>query len=98
MIQVNQLSKTYNGTTVLKIENLEIPKGQSFGLVGNNGAGKTNILEAISLLTPWPTASKIPGLSTTSILYCIIKEVTQLGRVKKYYKPTLWKILSTLRK
>ena len=41
MIQVTQLSKTYNGTTVLNIPNLEIPKGQSLGLVGNNGAGKT---------------------------------------------------------
>jgi ABC-type bacteriocin/lantibiotic exporter with double-glycine peptidase domain len=40
MIQVNNLSKKYNGTTVLNIENLEIPKG-SLGLVGNNGAGKT---------------------------------------------------------
>jgi hypothetical protein len=33
MIQVNQLSKKYNGTTVLNIEHLEIPKGQSLGLV-----------------------------------------------------------------
>ena len=28
-------------TTVLNIEDLDIPKGQSFGFVGNNGAGKT---------------------------------------------------------
>ena len=41
MINTNNLSKTYNGTTVLNIEELSIPKGQSFGLVGNNGAGKT---------------------------------------------------------
>ncbi|HLF52435.1 ABC transporter ATP-binding protein [Flavobacterium sp.] len=47
MIQVNQLSKTYNGTTVLKIENLNIPKGQSFGLVGNNGAGKTTFFSLL---------------------------------------------------
>lgn len=47
MIQVNQLSKTYNGTTVLKIENLSIPKGQSFGLVGNNGAGKTTFFSLL---------------------------------------------------
>ena len=47
MIQVQNLSKTYNGTTVLKIENLEIPKGQSFGLVGNNGAGKTTFFSLI---------------------------------------------------
>jgi ABC-2 type transport system ATP-binding protein len=47
MIQVNQLSKTYNGTTVLNIANLEIPKGQSFGLVGNNGAGKTTFFSLL---------------------------------------------------
>ncbi|MHA7844346.1 MAG: ABC transporter ATP-binding protein [Winogradskyella sp.] len=41
MIHTKDLSKTYNGTTVLNIEELTIPKGQSFGLVGNNGAGKT---------------------------------------------------------
>ena len=48
MIQVQNLSKSYNGTTVLKIDTLEIPKGQSFGLVGNNGAGKTTTLRTIA--------------------------------------------------
>ena len=47
MIQVNNLSKTYNGTTVLKIESLEIKKGESFGLVGNNGAGKTTFFSLL---------------------------------------------------
>lgn len=41
MITTSNLSKVYNGVTVLNIESLDIPKGQSFGLVGNNGAGKT---------------------------------------------------------
>ncbi|PKB16768.1 ABC transporter ATP-binding protein [Flavobacterium sp. 5] len=47
MIQVNNLSKKYNDTTVLHIESLEIPKGQSFGLVGNNGAGKTTFFSLL---------------------------------------------------
>jgi ABC-2 type transport system ATP-binding protein len=47
MIQVNNLSKTYNGTTVLKIDNLEIKKGESLGLVGNNGAGKTTFFSLL---------------------------------------------------
>jgi len=48
MIQVNNLSKTYNnGVKVLNITNLEIPKGQSFGLVGNNGAGKTTFFSLL---------------------------------------------------
>ena len=53
MIQVNNLSKTYNGVTVLNIENLTIPKGQSFGLVGNNGAGKTTFFSLLlDLISP----------------------------------------------
>lgn len=47
MIEVNQLSKSYNGTQVLKIDNLEIRKGESFGLVGNNGAGKTTFFSLL---------------------------------------------------
>lgn len=41
MITTSNLSKKYSNNIVLNIENLDIPKGQSFGLVGNNGAGKT---------------------------------------------------------
>ena len=48
MIKVNNLSKTYNaGVQVLNIDTLEIPKGQSFGLVGNNGAGKTTFFSLL---------------------------------------------------
>ena len=53
MIQTKQLSKKYGKAEVLHIESLEIPRGQSFGLVGNNGAGKTtyfNIL--LDLIRP----------------------------------------------
>ena len=41
MIKTQHLTKRYGNQLVLNIEYLEIPKGQSFGLVGNNGAGKT---------------------------------------------------------
>ena len=47
MITVHQLSKKYNNVEVLNLENLEIPKGQSFGLVGNNGAGKTTFFSLL---------------------------------------------------
>ena len=47
MIHIHDLSKTYNGVTVLKIDELQIPKGESFGLVGNNGAGKTTLFSAL---------------------------------------------------
>lgn len=47
MITVTNLSKVYGGTCVLNIEHLEIPRGQSFGLVGNNGAGKTTFFSLL---------------------------------------------------
>jgi ABC-2 type transport system ATP-binding protein len=43
MITIDNLQKSYSGTTVLNIQNLNISKGESFGLVGNNGAGKTTM-------------------------------------------------------
>lgn len=47
MIKVQNLTKSYNGVTVLNIDYLEIPKGESFGLVGNNGAGKTTFFSLL---------------------------------------------------
>lgn len=47
MINVMNLSKKYGTNTVLHIEALEIPKGQTFGLVGNNGAGKTTFFNLL---------------------------------------------------
>ena len=59
MIQADNLSKKYNnGTMVLNIQNLEIPTGQSFGLVGNNGAGKTTFFSLLLDLIR-PTTGKI---------------------------------------
>ena len=58
MINTIDLSKKYGKKTVLNIPSLEIPKGQSFGLVGNNGAGKTTYFNLILDLIQ-PTTGKI---------------------------------------
>ncbi|UOY08808.1 ABC transporter ATP-binding protein [Muricauda sp. SCSIO 64092] len=58
MIAVHNLKKNYGPNTVLNIETLEIPKGQSFGLVGNNGAGKTTLFSLLLDLIP-PTTGHI---------------------------------------
>jgi ABC-2 type transport system ATP-binding protein len=53
MIKTSNLSKKYNNVTVLNIDNLEIFKGQSVGLVGNNGAGKTTYFNLLlDLIAP----------------------------------------------
>ena len=58
MINATDLSKKYGKKTVLNIPSLEIPKGQSFGLVGNNGAGKTTYFNLVLDLIQ-PTTGKI---------------------------------------
>ncbi len=47
MIQVENLKKIYGGRTVLDIPDISVGKGESFGLVGNNGAGKTTFFRLI---------------------------------------------------
>ncbi len=63
MIKSTELTKKYGKETVLNIENLEIPKGQTFGLVGNNGAGKTTffnlLLDLIQPTTGYVTNNEI---------------------------------------
>ncbi|PSG90235.1 ABC transporter ATP-binding protein [Aurantibacter aestuarii] len=58
MITTTNLSKKYNDALVLHIESLSIPKGQSFGLVGNNGAGKTTYFSLLLDLIQ-PTTGEI---------------------------------------
>ena len=47
MIQISNLTKVYGTQTVLDIPDLKINKCESFGLVGNNGAGKTTMFRCI---------------------------------------------------
>ncbi len=58
MIYSQNLTKIYGDQTVLNIESLDIPKGQSFGLVGNNGAGKTTFFSLLLDLIQ-PTSGKV---------------------------------------
>ncbi|MFQ3238409.1 MAG: ABC-2 type transport system ATP-binding protein [Olleya marilimosa] len=63
MITTTNLSKKYSGNEVLNISNLDIPKGQSFGLVGNNGAGKTTYFSLLlDLIKPTTGYIKTNGI------------------------------------
>jgi len=47
MISFKKIHKQYSKQTVLDIDSLDIPVGQTFGLVGNNGAGKTTLFSTL---------------------------------------------------
>lgn len=60
MIETFDLTKQYNEQVVLNLPKVSIKKGESFGLVGNNGAGKTTFFRLIlDLIRPTSGEVKI---------------------------------------
>lgn len=53
LVEIKNLSKSYDDKEVLKEVNLKISSGKIIGLLGKNGAGKTTLIKLINdLLTP----------------------------------------------
>ncbi|MDN4604649.1 methionine ABC transporter ATP-binding protein [Paenibacillus sp. F6_3S_P_1C] len=72
MIELKGLTKTYGkgskSTTALSDLNLNIRKGEIFGVIGHSGAGKSTLIRCINLLER-PTAGEVwvDGINLTSL-------------------------------
>jgi ABC-2 type transport system ATP-binding protein len=63
MISLQKLTKKYGQQTVLDLEDFQIANGTVFGLVGNNGAGKTTFFRLLlDLLQPTTGSVNIDGM------------------------------------
>ena len=61
-IEVHQLTKTYDGRKVVDNLTFEVEKGEVYGLLGHNGAGKSTTIECIlGLNTPDSGSTKLLG-------------------------------------
>ena len=58
IIRIEDLSKTIKGVNVLEHINLELSSGSIYGVVGQNGSGKTMLLRAIAGLIQ-PTSGNV---------------------------------------
>ena len=64
MIQLNNISKSFDGIYAVKDLSITVQKGEVFGLVGPNGAGKTTTIRILtSLLRPDEGSVFIGGYS-----------------------------------
>ena len=77
-IETQDLTKSYDGITVVDHLNLHVRENEIFGLLGPNGAGKTTtILMLLGLTEPVSGAAQVYGFSPT-------REPTQVKRLIGY--------------
>jgi ABC-2 type transport system ATP-binding protein len=66
VVETKDLTKKYNGTTVVDHLNLHVAENEVFGLLGPNGAGKTTaILMLLGLTEPASGSARIFGFDST---------------------------------
>jgi ABC-2 type transport system ATP-binding protein len=66
MVEASNLTKIYNGNTVVDKLNLKVNEGQLYGFLGPNGAGKTTtILMLLGLTNPTSGTASIVGFNST---------------------------------
>lgn len=67
MIRVHQLSKRFGGLEAVRELSLEVARGEIFGLVGPDGAGKTTVLRLLcGLLDPDSGTRTVAGLDVAA--------------------------------
>ncbi|EJO5346633.1 methionine ABC transporter ATP-binding protein [Clostridium botulinum] len=68
MIEISKLQKFYGDTEVLRNINVEIDKGDIYGLVGVSGAGKSTLLRCINGLESYEAGSlKVNGIEVKNL-------------------------------
>ena len=75
-IEVEHITKTYNHITALDDVSFSVDKGEVFGLIGPDGAGKTTMFRILCTLLPADSGTAtVDGLDTASQLTAIRSRV-----------------------
>ncbi len=86
IIQTNNLTKNYKGTTVVSNVNMHVKKGEIYGFLGPNGAGKTTVMKMImNLIKPTSGEIIISGETVTPKSYEILKRMGSIIEYPVFY-------------
>ncbi|MDH5398721.1 MAG: ABC transporter ATP-binding protein [Cyclobacteriaceae bacterium] len=86
MISVRNISKSYNSTVGIKSISFEVKKGELFGLIGPDGAGKTTLIRILTtLLLPDTGSATVLGLDVVKGFKALRKNIGYMpGRFSLY--------------
>lgn len=87
ILQTNHLTKTIGGKELVSNVNLHIKKGEIYGFLGLNGAGKTTVMKMITNL--WkPTNGKVEvfGKTLTPQSYEVLKRMGSIIEFPTFYE------------
>ena len=86
IIKITNLTHLYNGKKALDNLSLTISKGEIFGFLGHNGAGKTTAVNILTtLLTPTSGSATICGFDTVKESMAVKKCIGYLPENVKFY-------------
>lgn len=86
-VQVENLTKTFDGNEVIKNCNMSVQSGTIYGFLGANGAGKTTVFKILSgMLTPTMGKAQVFGMDVTSQKTEILKNIGILIETPIFYE------------
>lgn len=91
MVTVDQVSKSYKKTSALREVSLKVKKGELFGLIGPDGAGKSTLFRILTtLLTPDEGQATVDGKDVVKDYKYIRKRIGYMpGRFSLYQDLTI---------
>src|SRR5437773_5383191 len=97
VIEIDHLSRTFDGVKALAELSLEVKRGSIFGLLGRNGAGKTTTLKILStILRPTRGAARIDGFDVVEQALKVRSIIGAIGEGTETTRP-LWTATEYLR-
>src|ERR1700739_2511503 len=92
MIEVKNITKSYDKTQAVKGISFSIKDGECFGLLGPNGAGKSSTINMLSMLFPPDTGSITINGTSASNANAQVKQIMRIvpKEIALYEKFTAW--------
>lgn len=87
LVQTHQLTKVYGGKEVVSEVNMHVKKGEIYGFLGSNGAGKTTIMRLLTnLIKPTNGQIEVFGEILTYKSYEVLKRIGTIIEYPIFYE------------